>query len=107
MPKCQAWNNEIIAHMYGLQISKLWIDRCPATQQEIRVRESDNTLGRHAQTTLNIGLDFVEPVDDDVQTNEERRLGYSDDESEKEDTGDDVDSGDWECDSHMDDMDDM
>lgn len=42
---------------------------------------------------LQIGLDFVDPFDEDVPTNEEQRLRYSDDKLEEEgDVGDDLDS---------------
>lgn len=40
-------------------------------RKEIYVVELDYPFGHHAQTLQRIGPDFVEPVDDDVPTNEE------------------------------------
>ncbi|PHU25120.1 hypothetical protein BC332_03452 [Capsicum chinense] len=50
--------------------------------------------GLHSRTLLRIGLDFDELGYDDIPTNEERRMAYSDDELKKEEQSDDGDSGD-------------
>ncbi|XP_016577508.2 uncharacterized protein LOC107875339 isoform X2 [Capsicum annuum] len=89
MPERQARNDEITARMYGLTMLQLKIGGRPATEQEIRAVELDYPLGPHARTMLRIGPDFDEPLDDDVPTEEERRMGYSDDESEEEEQSDD------------------
>lgn len=56
--------------------------------------ELDNPLRRDAWTMLRIGPDFVDPIDDDVPTDEERQLCYSDDESEEDEQSNDGDTGD-------------
>lgn len=70
--------------MYGLTMLQLKIEGRPTTQQEVRTVELDYPLRPHARTMLRIGLDFDEPLDDDVPTDEERRMSYSNDEFEEE-----------------------
>lgn len=56
----------------------------PSTRKKIHVVEMDYPLGHHAQNLLQIGLDFVEIVDNDVPTYEEQWMRDSNIESEKE-----------------------
>lgn len=53
--------------------------------------ELDYPLGHHAKTILRIGDKFNELVDDDIPTDEERHMAYSDDASKKEEQSDDND----------------
>lgn len=50
----------------------------------IRAVDLNYPLGCHAWTILRIGPNFDEPLDNDVPTNEEGWLSYSDEESEDE-----------------------
>lgn len=79
--------------MYGFTMLQLKIGGLPATQEEVHVVELDYPLGRYTRTMLRIGPKFDKPLDDDVPTDEERLMGYSDDESKEGEQSDNGNSG--------------
>lgn len=64
----------------------------------------DYLLRYLSQTMLRIVPNFVESIDDNVPTDEERQLYNLDDESQEEDAGDDVDLRDEDSDADVADM---
>ncbi|KAF3629434.1 hypothetical protein FXO38_05422 [Capsicum annuum] len=83
-------DDEILTRMYGLQMLQWTTGGRPATLEEHHVVELDYPLGHHARTLLQIGPNFVKPIDDDMPIDEERRYRDSDMESDEEDQSNDV-----------------
>ncbi|XP_016542316.2 uncharacterized protein LOC107842802 [Capsicum annuum] len=87
----QTWTNEITSKIYGLQMLQLRVGGRPATNEETYVVELDYPLGHYARILLRIAMEFVEPIDDDVPTDEERQSRDSDielEDNEQPDVGD-------------------
>ncbi|XP_016541306.1 uncharacterized protein LOC107842008 [Capsicum annuum] len=91
----QPWTDEITARMYVLQVLYLRIGVRPATNEEIHIVELNNPLGHRDRILLRIRPDFVETIDNDVSTDEERQWCDSDidsDDDEKPNKGDEGDA---------------
>ncbi|PHU17445.1 hypothetical protein BC332_13140 [Capsicum chinense] len=85
----QTRTDEVLDRLYGLMMMMSKTKGRSATLEELYVVEFDYPLGHHARTMLRIGPNFVEPIDDDIPTDEEHRYRDSDVESDEEDQSDD------------------
>ena len=77
--------DKVLGRMYGLMMILSMMRSRPATPEELHVVELDYPLGHYTKNMLRIQPDFVEPVDDNIPTDEEHRYRDSDIESDKED----------------------
>ncbi|KAF3681343.1 hypothetical protein FXO38_01764 [Capsicum annuum] len=91
MAEHQARANEISSRIFGLQMLHLRIWGIFKTHEELHDVELYYPLCRHARTLLWIEPEFVEPMDNDVPTDEERRYQDSDVELDAEDQFDNGD----------------
>ncbi|KAF3620990.1 hypothetical protein FXO38_32040 [Capsicum annuum] len=78
-----------ITTVRSLMIMMSRIEGRPATLEELHAVELDYPPSHHARTLLRIGPDYVEPIDNDVPTDEEHKYRDSDMESNKEEESDD------------------
>lgn len=88
LPELHARNDEIAIHMYGLLMLQLIVGSRPVTREQIHGVKLDYSLDHYARTLLWIGPNFVEPVDDDIPTDEERQIRNLDIESGKDEVVD-------------------
>lgn len=103
IPENHAQDYEITFHMYELQILQLRVREKEATKEEVRIVDLYYPLVHDSKTTLRIGPEFVEPLDDDIPIDKERQLWdlnfetYDDNDIDpnlrNEDLGSDVDNG--------------
>lgn len=67
-----------MARMYGLEILRHQNGCLASTDVQLGDVERRYPLNAHAKALLGIGLEFHEPVDDDIPTDEDRQRTGSD-----------------------------
>ncbi|PHT34449.1 hypothetical protein CQW23_26249 [Capsicum baccatum] len=89
-----ARDESFFRHLYGMtRFTMMSGGRIP-TAEELQQLDHDYPMNRHAWEICGVGVYFEEPLDDDVPTDDDRRLPDSDDEETSDDDSyDDSDEG--------------
>ena len=90
-----ARDESFFRHLYGMTRFTMMNGGRVPTDAELRQLDYDYPLNEHARAMCGVGVNFEEPLDDDVPTDDDHQLLDSDveDNSDDEDSDDDSDAG--------------